>query len=163
MSGQVIGRPSAHKTCATHLQVLFQNRWRLKTQIKPNNLCSPGKRPLKRRWWRWRQRRINNQNKTNTEQTEEVQPPHCNRFTALFPDHPGEPVPEENFWTLWCKGRLTEADTSIIRLGATSSGISSAHLHHPPIFLQAGCPSCRPTNSVKALKATSTFGLERRR
>jgi len=26
----------------------------------------------------------------------------------------------------------------------------------PPLcFLQAGCPSCRPTNSVKALKATS--------
>jgi len=22
----------------------------------------------------------------------------------------GEPVPEENFWILWCKGRLTEAD-----------------------------------------------------
>jgi len=32
-----------------------------------------------------------------------------------------------------------------------------------PIFLQAGCPSCRPTNSVKALKATSAFGLGRRR
>jgi len=29
----------------------------------------------------------------------------------FFQDHPGEPVPEENFWTLWCKGRLTEADT----------------------------------------------------
>jgi len=42
----------------------------------------------------------------------------------------GEPVPEENFWTLWCKGRLTEADTLTIRLGATSS----AHLHHPPFF-----------------------------
>jgi len=26
-------------------------------------------------------------------------------------------------------------------------------LHHL-VFLQAGCPSCRPTNSVKALKAT---------
>jgi len=25
----------------------------------------------------------------------------------FFRDHPGEPVPEENFWTLWCKGRLT--------------------------------------------------------
>jgi len=25
-----------------------------------------------------------------------------------------------------------------------------------PNFLQAGCPSCRPTNSVKALKGTST-------
>ena len=27
----------------------------------------------------------------------------------------------------------------------------------PCSFLQAGCPSCRPTNSVKALKATSLF------
>jgi len=36
----------------------------------------------------------------------------------FFRDHPGEPVPEENFWTLWCKGRLTEADTPTIRLGA---------------------------------------------
>ena len=34
-------------------------------------------------------------------------PPHHNRSMALFWDHPGEPVPEENFWTLWCKGRLT--------------------------------------------------------
>jgi len=32
-----------------------------------------------------------------------------------------------------------------------------------PHFLQAGCPSCRSTNSVKALKATSAFGLGRRR
>ena len=30
----------------------------------------------------------------------------------FFRDHPGEPVPEENFWTLWCKGRLTEVDTT---------------------------------------------------
>jgi len=29
------------------------------------------------------------------------------------------------------------------------------HASTPPVsFLQAGCPSCRPTNSVKALKAT---------
>jgi len=64
---------------------------------------------------------------------------------------------------LWCKGTLTEADTPTIRLGATSSGLTSAHLHHPPHFLQAGCPSCRPNNRVKALKATSAFGLGRRR
>jgi len=84
-------------------------------------------------------------------------------FTALLRDHPGEPVPEENFWTFWCKGRLTQADTLTIRLGATPSGLTSAHLHHPPhIFLRAGCPSCHPTNSVKALKATRTFGLGRR-
>jgi len=43
-------------------------------------------------------------------------------------------VPEENFWTLWCKGRLTEADTQTIRLGATPSGLTSAYLHHPPFF-----------------------------
>jgi len=65
-------------------------------------------------------------------------------------------VPEENFWTLWCKGRLTEADTQTIRLGATPSGLTGAHLHHLPIFLQAGCPSCRPTNSVKALKGNNS-------
>jgi len=31
------------------------------------------------------------------------------------------------------------------------------HASTPPLsFLQAGCPSCRPTNSVKALKACSS-------
>jgi len=62
---------------------------------------------------------------------------HHHTTTVLRPfcwDHPGEPVPEENFWTLWCKGRLTETDTLTIRLGATPSGLNSAHLHHPPIF-----------------------------
>jgi len=91
---------------------------------------------------------------------------HTHTTTVLRPyiwDHPGEPVPEENFWTLWCKGKFTEADIPTIRLGATPSRPTSAQLHHPPIFSQAGCPSCRPTNSVKALKATSTFGLGRRR
>ena len=80
------------------------------------------------------------------------------RTTAIlrlfFRDHPAEPVPEESFWTLWCKGRLTEADTLTIRLGATPSRLTTAHLRHPSIFLQAGCPSCRPANSVKALKAS---------
>ena len=70
-----------------------------------------------------------------------------------FQDQPGEPMPKETFWTLWCKGRLTEADTPTIGLDATPSTLTSAHLHHPSIFLQAGCPSCLPTNSVKALKA----------
>jgi len=77
----------------------------------------------------------------------------------FFRDHPGEPVPEENFWTLWCKGTLAEADTPTIRLGATPFGLTSAYLHHPPYFFQAGCPSCRPTNSIKALKATCLTAL----
>jgi len=35
-------------------------------------------------------------------------------------------VPEENFWTLWCKGRLTEAYTPPIQLGATPSGLTNS-------------------------------------
>ena len=75
----------------------------------------------------------------------------------FFRDHLGEPVPEENFWILWRKGRLMEADTLTIRLGATPSGLTSAYASIiSPYFLQAGCPSCRPTNSIKALKAQSS-------
>jgi len=76
---------------------------------------------------------------------------HRNRFTALFRDHPGEPVPEENFWTLWCKGRLTEADIDH-PAGRHSIRTNQCPPFTIPPFLQAGCPSCRPTNSVKALK-----------
>jgi len=37
------------------------------------------------------------------------------------------------------------------------------HASTPPLcFLQAGCPSCRPTNSVKALKAPLTDLIMRR-
>jgi len=50
---------------------------------------------------------------------------------------------------------LTEADTPTIRMDTTQTGLTSAHLHYHPIFLQAGCPSCCPTNSIKALKATT--------
>jgi len=38
---------------------------------------------------------------------------------------------KRHFWTLWRKGRLTEADTLTIRLGATPSGLTSANLQHP--------------------------------
>ena len=67
----------------------------------------------------------------------------------FFRDHPGEPVPEENCWTLWCKGRLTEADAPNIRLGATPSGLTSAHLHRPPIFYR---PDTLPATQRTASK-----------
>ena len=48
---------------------------------------------------------------------------------ALFRDYPGEPVPEEIFFcTFMVQGKITKADTPTIRLGATPSGLSSAHL-----------------------------------
>jgi len=77
---------------------------------------------------------------------------HHHTTTILRPffwDHPGDPVPEENFWTLWCKEDfLTEADTPTIRLGATPSGLTSAHLHHRPIFYRPDAlPAAQPTVS----------------
>jgi len=66
----------------------------------------------------------------------------------FFRDQPGEPVPEENFWTLWYKGRLTEADALTIQLGATPFGLTSAHLHHPHIFYGPDAlPAAQPTVS----------------
>jgi len=66
----------------------------------------------------------------------------------FFREHPGKPVSEENCWTLWCKGRLTEADTLTIWLGATLSGLTSAHLHHPPHFYRPDAlPATQPTVS----------------
>jgi len=76
---------------------------------------------------------------------------HHHTTTILWPffrDHLAEPVPEENFWTLWCKGRLTEADTPTIQLGATPSGLTSAHVHHPQIFCKPDAlPAAQPTAS----------------
>jgi len=43
-------------------------------------------------------------------------------------------------------------------LQVCTSLLSDYHASTPPLsFLQAGCPCCRPTNSVKALKAEFHF------
>jgi len=78
----------------------------------------------------------------------------------FFWDHPGELVPEDNFLTLWCKGRGRHTDYPA---GCHSSWTNQCPPPSSPIFVQARCPSCLPTNSVKALKATSAFELGRRR
>ena len=67
-------------------------------------------------------------------------------------------MPEENFCTLWCNERLTDAITQDNPAGRHSIRTNQCPPPPSPIFLQAGCPSCRPTDSVKALKATSAFG-----
>jgi len=33
------------------------------------------------------------------------------------------------------------------------------HQHPTTLFLQVGCPSCRPTDSVKALKASLVYDI----
>jgi len=55
------------------------------------------------------------------------------------------------------RGRHTD------RLGATSSGPTSAHFHHPPHFCTGQIPFLPPSQQCqKALKATSAFRLGRR-
>jgi len=68
---------------------------------------------------------------------------HHHRFTALFPGQPGSSAARRELLDFMVQGKINRL----------TIGLSSAHLHHPPILLQARCPSCRQTNSVKALKA----------
>jgi len=75
---------------------------------------------------------------------------HTTVLRPFVQDHPGEPVPKENFWTLWCKGRLTEADTLTVRLGATPSGPTSAHLHQPPPFFTGQMPFLPPNQQCQS-------------
>ena len=66
-----------------------------------------------------------------------------NHFTVIFPGLPGSArARRKNFWTFMVQGRITEADTPTIRLGATPSGLIS---DAPPSFhhFYSRCPSCR--------------------
>ena len=64
----------------------------------------------------------------------------------FFPDHPGELVPEENFWTSWCKERLTEAETP-------TRSIQTNQCQPPPsIFYRPDAlPAAQPTASKHLL------------
>ena len=47
-------------------------------------------------------------------------------------------------------GRPTEADTPTIRLGATPSGLTSAHLHHLPHFFTGRMPFLPPNQQCQS-------------
>ena len=70
-------------------------------------------------------------------------------------DYPGKTVPEP----IWILLKQETVSGSGIRLAICKSApcpsqITMAAPCHS-VFLQAGCPSCRPTNSIKALKVLS--------
>jgi len=68
--------------------------------------------------------------------------------------YPGEPVPERK------KPGARDSERQWHQLGHMQVCTllqTDNHASTPPLsFLQAGCPSCHPTNSVKALKAFTT-------
>ena len=79
-----------------------------------------------------------------------------NHFTVLFSGPSGCASARRELLVLMVQGKINRGRHTDHPAGHHSI------LHHPPHILQAGCPSCHPTNSVKALKATSAFRLGRR-
>ena len=66
-------------------------------------------------------------------------------LTAIFQVNPGQPVLSD------AKDDGTGGDNWSYR-SCKAPFKSSPPRNQHPVFLQTGCPSCRPTNSVKALK-----------
>jgi len=86
-----------------------------------------------------------------------AQLPHLTRLTALFSRTTWVSRYQKGETNLDC----TEARDSewqwhqLGHMQVCTSLPTDNHASTPPLsFLQAGCPSCHPTNSIKALKAT---------
>jgi len=77
---------------------------------------------------------------------------HQDRFTALFPGPPGWAGARREFLDFMVQGKIDRGRHTDHPAGRHS--IRTNQCPPPPslIFLQARCPSCRPTSSVKALK-----------
>ena len=78
------------------------------------------------------------------------------RLTAICPELPGSAGTRKvkPVWILLKQKTVSGSGISwaICKSAPRSRQITTSAPHHS-VFLQAGCPSCRPTNSVKALKA----------
>ena len=70
------------------------------------------------------------------------------RFNGHFPGEPGLAAVHwsKRWWRWWWQ--LDNWSYKSCKAPVKSSPPANQH----PVFLQAGCPSCRPTNSVKSLK-----------
>ena len=78
-------------------------------------------------------------------------PPHHDRFTALFPGPPGWAGARRELLDFMVQGKFNRGRHTDHPAGRHS--IRTNQCPPPPSsFLQARCPSYRPTNSVKALK-----------
>jgi len=78
------------------------------------------------------------------------------RLTALCPGLPGS-AGTRKVKPIWILLKQETMSSSGISLAISKSASRSRQITMPApttqVFLQTGCPSCRPTNSVKALKA----------
>ena len=79
--------------------------------------------------------------------------PHHNHFTALFQGPHGSAGARRELLGFMVQGKINRGRYTDYPAGCHSIQTKQCPPHHPP-FLQAGCPSFHPTNSVKALKVT---------
>ena len=88
---------------------------------------------------------------------------HHNNFTALFPGPHGWAGARRELLDFMVQAKINRGRHTDHPAGRHSIRTNQCPPPPSPYFLQARWPSRRPTNSVKALKATSAFGLGRRR
>jgi len=87
---------------------------------------------------------------------------HTHPFNGpFFRDYPGEPVPENKTNLDFTEARDSEWQWhQLSHMQVCTSLQTDNHASTSPLsFLQAGCASCRPINSVKALKANFSMEL----
>ena len=85
-----------------------------------------------------------------------------NRFTALFPGPPGWAGARRELLDFMVQGKINRGRHTDHPAQRNSIRTKQCPPPPSPYFLRAWCPSCHPINSIKALKATSAFGLGRR-
>jgi len=88
---------------------------------------------------------------------------HHNHFTTLFLGPSGSAGARRELLDFMVQGKINRGRHTDHPAGHHSIRTNQCPPPPYPHLLQARCPSCHPTNSVKALKATRAFGLGRRR
>jgi len=73
------------------------------------------------------------------------------RLTALFPGPPGWAGARKELLDFMVQGNINAGRYTDHPAGRHSIRTNQCLPPQPPHFVQAGCPFCRPTNSVKAL------------
>jgi len=87
------------------------------------------------------------------ERQQMLSPPHHNRFMALFPGPPGWAGARRELLDFMVQRKINRDRHTDHPAGHHSIRTNQCPPPPSPIFLQARCTSCRPTNSVRALKA----------
>ena len=83
----------------------------------------------------------------------------CTRLTAICPGLPGW-AGTRKVKPIWILLKQEWQWHQLGRMQVCTSFQADNHASTPPVsFSQAGCPSCRPTNSVKALKGQMNLAI----